>query len=174
MRWGKKGESDLDCSRKEIWGWGKVSLSCWAASTLSLIIPSRVGEGSPPVSVPWGFTGLVSFLLVASACSEGGSADLEGPGHSVDPRKDSNSFVDRYFSTAVWYLGGWEKRWEEDDSGLTHSCPQQYSLWKKPLYWWHFLCLRELGSGGFVLLFLTDLFTKANSHLRFRKILHKI
>lgn len=83
-----------------------MSLSCWAASTLSLVFPSRIGEGSPPVSIPWGFTGLVSFRLIASACSEGGSADLEGSGHSVDPRKDSNSFVDRYFSTAVWYLGG--------------------------------------------------------------------
>lgn len=67
---------------------------------------AAIGEGSPPVSVPWGFTGLVGSLLVASAYAEGGSADLDGPGHSVDPRKDSNSFVDRYFSTAVWYLGG--------------------------------------------------------------------
>lgn len=87
-----------------------MSGSAWAATGLrALPFPlgsAAVGEGPPPASVTWGFTGLASFLLVTSPCSEGGSADLEDPGHSVDPRKDSNSFVDRYFSTAVWYLGG--------------------------------------------------------------------
>lgn len=100
---------DLGCSRKEILG-EEICLYLVGQSLpldLSFSLDfAAIGEGSPPVTVPWGFTGLAGFLLVASACCERGSADLEGPEHSVDPRKDSNSFVDRYFSTAVWYLGG--------------------------------------------------------------------
>lgn len=156
MRWNKKGGrelTDLGCSREEFLGSRSVSFSCWAASTLrALMLPlesAAVRAGPPPASSPWGFTGLANFLLVASSCSEGGSADLEGPGHSVDPRKDSNSFVDRYFSTAVWYLGGWEKRWEESDSGLTPSWPQQYSLCEQPLWGHNFLCLWELAFFSF-------------------------
>lgn len=52
-----------------------------------------------------GFHWSSELSTFASPCSEGSFTDLEGPGHSVDPRKDSNSFVDRYFSTAVQYLG---------------------------------------------------------------------
>lgn len=52
-----------------------------------------------------GFHWSWELSALASPCSEGSFTDLEGPGHSVDPRKDSNSFVDRYFSTAVQYLG---------------------------------------------------------------------
>ena len=167
MSWDKKGErerKDSDCSRKGFLGCGNMSLSCWAAFPLwALPFPlefAAVGESPPPASVTWGFTAFASFLPVASPCSKGSSADLEGPGHSVDPRKDSNSFVDRYFSTAVWYLGGWEKRWEESDSGLTPSWPQQCSLHKKPLEWWNFLWLSEL---FFVCLFVC-LFKQTPSH----------